>query len=326
MNQCPSNTYLVLPRFLRWFIYIYTHIYDHIRVYDWWSLLNILHDIHCMILNCAHLCVAVGTHQLGSLTSSSLRGLKSFSLRFEGLHFLSWFYQPQMGPKGWRHCYDDRWAICISLHIPCSTQGASLIGLSSLCPGIGELQVAVAAHFFSGCFQPWLCRCHCGWLWVFFCGANSALCRIVLCKQGTEQHSEGIFRANAAIPPICHHYCPGADRLIGYWASLGGRLRAQSQSMLVRQNSKTRYLGIQNVSSKRYMLESFPDRIPKSKKLPAALFITSFPYVNIWLLIVDICRLPDVWWDRLVLFSVCMQAIAGKNHIIYSIYIYISIP
>jgi hypothetical protein len=91
--------------------------------------------------------------------------------------------------------------------------------------------------------------------------------------------------------------------------------------MLVRQNSKTRYLGIQNVSSKRYMLESFPDRIPKSKKLPAALFITSFPYVNIWLLIVDICRLPDVWWDRLVLFSVCMQAIAGKNHIIYSIYI-----
>lgn len=34
-------------------------------------------------------------------------------------------------------------------------------------------QVAVAAHFFSGCFQPWLCRCHCGWLWVFFCGAKS---------------------------------------------------------------------------------------------------------------------------------------------------------
>ena len=35
-------------------IYIHIYLYDHIRAHDWWSLLNILHDIHCMILNCAH--------------------------------------------------------------------------------------------------------------------------------------------------------------------------------------------------------------------------------------------------------------------------------
>mmetsp|Transcript_55914 Transcript_55914/g.122306 ORF Transcript_55914/g.122306 Transcript_55914/m.122306 type:complete len:216 (+) Transcript_55914:42-689(+) len=41
-------------------------------------------------------------------------------------------------------------------------------------------------------------------------------CALLLWLLPTEQHSEGIFRANAAIPPICHHCCPGADRLIGY--------------------------------------------------------------------------------------------------------------
>ena len=36
-----------------------------------------------------------------------------------------------------------------------------------------------------------------------------------------------------------------------------------------------------SVQNDTYMLESVPDQIPKSKKIPAALFITSFPYVNI---------------------------------------------